>query len=149
MKVAVDMQWPAETGKTPSELLELAREASTHAYAPYSGFRVGAALLCRDGKIFTGCNIENASYGLTICAERNALAKGVSEDMEIPVAIAVTGISKTPCYPCGACRQVLAEFNSAMTVALESDGEPLLFSLAELFPHPFGKEPKRGEDDCS
>ncbi len=143
------MQWPAETGKTPSELLELARRASINAYAPYSGFPVGAALLCRDGKIFTGCNIENASYGLTICAERNALAKGVSEDMETPVAIAVTGISKRPCYPCGACRQVLAEFNPAMTVVLESDGEPSLFSLAELFPRPFVKEPKRGEDDCS
>jgi len=142
------MQWPAETGKTPSELLELAREASTHAYAPYSGFPVGAALLCRDGKVYTGCNIENASYGLTICAERTALAKGVSEDMEIPVAIAVTGISKTPCHPCGACRQVLAEFNPAMAVVLESDDGPLLFSLAELFPHPFVKEPRRGRDDC-
>jgi len=142
------MQWPAETGKTPSELLELAREASTHAYAPYSGFPVGAALLCRDGKVYTGCNIENASYGLTICAERNALAKGVSEDMEIPVAIAVTGISKTPTPPCGACRQVLAEFNPAMAVVLESDDGPLLFYLAELFPHPFVKEPKRGRDDC-
>jgi len=143
------MQWPAETGKTPSELLESAREASNHAYAPYSGFSVGAALLCRDGKIYTGCNIENASYGLTICAERNALAKGVSEDMEIPVAIAVAAISKTPCHPCGACRQVLAEFNPAMAVVLERDGEPLLFSLAELFPHPFVKGPKRGEHDGS
>ncbi|MFP4481666.1 MAG: cytidine deaminase [Thermovirgaceae bacterium] len=142
------MQWPAETGKTPSELLNLAKQASAHAYAPYSGFSVGAALLCRDGRIYTGCNIENASYGLTICAERNALAKGVSEDMSCPVAIAVVGASGKPCYPCGACRQVLAEFNPAMAVVLEDSDGPRLFSLSELFPHPFLKEPQRGEDEC-
>lgn len=142
------MQWPSETGKTPTELLAEAKEASGHAYAPYSGFCVGAALLCSDGSVYTGCNVENASYGLTICAERNALASGVLGDMKRPVAIAVVSDSARPCYPCGACRQVLAEFNPAMAVVLEDAGEALLFGLSELFPHPFFKDSRRGDDGC-
>jgi cytidine deaminase len=141
------MRWPAVTGKTPSELLERARKALARSYAPYSGFSVGAAMLCRDGAIYTGCNVENASYGLTICAERNALAKGVSENMDQPVAIAIAGSSGNPCFPCGACRQVLADFNPSMAVVLEKDGEPLLSSLSELFPHPFVKDPGGGDDE--
>jgi cytidine deaminase len=141
------MQWPSETGKTPTELLEKAREASRYAYAPYSGFSVGAALLCRDGTIHTGCNVENASLSLTVCAERNALASGVRDDMDFPVAVAVVSASGKPCYPCGACRQVLAEFNPAMAVVLEKDQEVVLLFLSELFPHPFQKEWRSGSDE--
>jgi cytidine deaminase len=83
-----------------------------HAYAPYSGFRVGAAVLLRDGRVFAGCNVENASYGLTICAERNAIFAAVAASARKPeiVAVAVCNERGVPCSPCGACRQVIGEF---------------------------------------
>ena len=89
-----------------------------HAYAPYSKFRVGAAILLGDGRIFTGCNVENASYGLTICAERNAVFAAVAASARKPeiVAVAVINHRRLPCSPCGACRQVLAEFGPRATV---------------------------------
>ena len=97
-----------------AELIEMAKKAMDGAYAPYSGFRVGAALLCADGTVYTGCNIENASYSPTICAERTAFAKAVSEGKRAFTAIAICGgkdgeISGI-CPPCGVCRQVMAEF---------------------------------------
>ncbi|NES84827.1 MAG: cytidine deaminase [Moorea sp. SIO2B7] len=96
-----------------AKLLEIAQNAMQKAYAPYSKFRVGAALLTESGKIFQGCNIENSSYGLTICAERVAIASAIAEEggnkMKIK-AIAVVNDHKTPCSPCGACRQVILEF---------------------------------------
>jgi len=99
---------------TPKELTRLAREAMNNAYAPYSGFMVGAALLCEDGTVYTGCNIENASYSPTICAERTAFSKAVSEGKRAFTAIAVcggkNGIITGICPPCGVCRQVMAEF---------------------------------------
>jgi cytidine deaminase len=93
-------------------LFRQARAAMRHAYAPYSKFRVGAAILLRDGRVFTGCNVENASYGLTICAERNAIFAAVAASARKPeiVAAAVCNDGRVPCSPCGACRQVLAEF---------------------------------------
>ncbi len=100
---------PASPSSRP--LVVAAREAATRAHAPYSGFRVGAALLAGDGRIFTGCNVENASYGLTLCAERVALAKAVSEGATVFRALAIAGgAADTPATPCGACRQALAEF---------------------------------------
>ena len=97
-----------------TELTGLAIQAMQTAYAPYSGFRVGAALLCRDGSVYTGCNIENAAYSPTICAERTAFAKAVSEGKRDFVAIAVCGgkggVITGLCTPCGVCRQVMAEF---------------------------------------
>lgn len=97
-----------------TELTGLAVQAMQTAYAPYSGFRVGAALLCRDGSVYTGCNIENAAYSPTICAERTAFAKAVSEGKRDFVAIAVCGgkggVITGLCTPCGVCRQVMAEF---------------------------------------
>jgi cytidine deaminase len=94
-------------------LLELARNAQQNAYAPYSNFRVGAAVLLENGEIFTGCNVENASYGLTNCAERSAIFAAVSrlggKNVKIR-AVAVTNEHESPCSPCGACRQVIAEF---------------------------------------
>ena len=93
------------------ELSAAALKAADAAYAPYSHFRVGAALLAKDGAVFTGCNVENRSFGLTICAERSAVVKGVSEGRRSFVALAIaTPDSKTPVGPCGACRQVLSEF---------------------------------------
>jgi cytidine deaminase len=106
-------------------LLVRASEARKHAYAPYSGFRVGAAVLMPDGRVVTGTNVENASYGLTICAERVAAASAVGasrptiRDRKI-VAVALVGSSKDPTFPCGACRQFLYEFNPAMRVVSET-----------------------------
>jgi cytidine deaminase len=99
-------------------LVRLARAAMKHAYAPYSQFRVGAAVLLSDGRFFTGCNVENASYGLTICAERNAIFCAVANSSGKPeiVAAAVVNHRGVPCSPCGACRQVLAEFGPRAVV---------------------------------
>ncbi len=105
-----------------SQLVEAARKAKEAAYAPYSGFRVGAAILCSDGSIFTGCNVENASYGATICAERTAISKGVSEGHKDIVAIAITSDDGKPCPPCGICRQVMCEFNPKMKVIMAPSG---------------------------
>jgi cytidine deaminase len=99
-----------------SELMDAARSARSHAYAPYSHLSVGAALLCDDGTIHSGCNVESGSYGLTICAERNALFSAVANGRRSFSAIAVAGPPGARTSPCGACRQVLAEFAPAMRV---------------------------------
>ena len=107
------------------KLFGVARAAMKHAYAPYSDFRVGAAILLGDGRVFTGCNVENASYGLTICAERNAVFAAVAASARKPeiLAVAVVNQRGVPCSPCGACRQVLAEFGPRATVwYLGADG---------------------------
>ncbi|HEU0014350.1 MAG TPA: cytidine deaminase [Longimicrobium sp.] len=110
--------------ETARWLLDRARQARRFAYAPYSRFHVGAALLADDGRVFTGCNIENASYGLTNCAERVAIGKAVSEGARSFAAIAVVGPEDdAPCSPCGACRQVLTEFGLALPV-VTPDGTP-------------------------
>src|ERR1700757_359529 len=119
------------------ELIKAAKIARRLAYAPYSNFSVGAALLTKDGKIFTGCNIENISLGLTICAERSAVAAAVNSGNKDFVAIAVVAGSKKPAVPCGACRQVLAEFNSAIRIlAVNEDGVVEQFELSDLLPKP-------------
>jgi len=125
---------------TDQQLVATAFEMLTKSYVPYSGFPVGAALLCKDGTVFTGCNVENAAYGSTICAERTALVKAVSEghcdDLD---RIAVAGNSEDYCWPCGACRQMLYEFNPNMTVLVaRGDGEFVSCPLYELLPHGFG-----------
>lgn len=106
------MKSPALTTKLRLKLLNRARAAMKSAYAPYSDFQVGAAVLLQDGRIFTGCNVENASYGLTICAERNAIFAAVAASKKKPAIVAVTVVNRrgVPCSPCGACRQVIAEF---------------------------------------
>ncbi len=119
---------------TITRLIAKARQARTHAYAPYSGFSVGAAVLTADGRVFSGCNVENASFGLTICAERNAVAAAVCSGQR-PVAVAVvTKEGGVP--PCGACRQVLAEFSPGMPVILAAaEGDEVeLRTLGELLP---------------
>ena len=103
------------------ELYETAVRASEKSYSPYSSFRVGSALLSSDGKIFTGCNIENSSYSLTVCAERTAIFKAVSEGITDFEAIAIYG-TENPCIPCGACLQVMSEFCNADFKIVLSDG---------------------------
>ena len=97
-------------------LVDAAKRARGHAYSPYSGVKIGAAVLTSDGSVYTGCNIENASYGLSCCAERTAMFKAVSEGARKITAIAVVGKSEEFTSPCGACRQVMVEFNPRMKV---------------------------------
>lgn len=125
------------------ELMKCAMEARKNSYSPYSGFKVGAALLCRDGKIYTGCNIENAAYTPTNCAERTAFFKAVSEGQREFLAIAVAGGREElePCYPCGVCRQVMAEFcdvEQFEIVCGTSESDLEVFRLKELLPKNFG-----------
>ena len=126
---------------TEKELIELATAMLDKAYIPYSHFPVGAALECEDGAVFTGCNIENASYGLTNCAERTALFKAVSEGRRRFRALAIAGgTPKAPAVPCGACRQALAEFcppDLPVAVAPLRRGAPVIRALAEYLPHSF------------
>lgn len=121
-------------------LIKMAFEAKKKAYTPYSGFNVGAALLTSNGKIYTGCNIESASYTPTICAERTAIAKAVSEGERSIIAIAITGDSQWT-YPCGVCRQVIREFGKDATIIIaKSEDEYREYTLEELLPHSFGPE---------
>jgi cytidine deaminase len=113
-------------------------EARERAYAPYSNFRVGAALLTADGRVFQGCNVENASYGLTICAERTAVVSAVAAGVKEFAAIAVAADQARTLSPCGACRQFLVEFNPDMTVVLVgADGELTVTTAGELLPMRF------------
>ena len=126
---------------TREELKAAAVAMLDRAYIPYSHFPVGAALECSDGTVFTGCNIENASFGPTICAERTAVAKAVSEGHTDFVRIAVAGGGDNFCVPCGVCRQVLQEFAPDLEViCLNEQGQELTFTLEELLPHSFGPE---------
>jgi len=127
------------------QLQSAARKAAENAYAPYSGFRVGAALLFDDGFIATGCNVENVSYGLTICAERNALFNAVAQRGATHkiVAIAVTNLNAAPSPPCGACRQVLAEFIAPEAIiSFPGDDRLEQRPFAEIFPFTFHLDPK-------
>ena len=110
------------------------------AYVPYSHFPVGAALECDDGAVFTGCNIENAAYGCTICAERTAIFKAVSEGHRDFVRIVIAGKSEDYCVPCGSCRQVMMEFAPEMEViCLNKKGEEKRLSIRELLPYGFDR----------
>jgi cytidine deaminase len=122
------------------ELLAAAREAQAAAYCPYSNFAVGAAVLTTDGAIYRGCNVENASYGLTICAERNAIAAAIAGGRMDLVAIAVVTSAKTPARPCGACRQVIAEFSqrgNPIIVISASDTDIAVETINALLPETF------------
>ncbi|MBL3538315.1 cytidine deaminase [Aminivibrio sp.] len=129
--------WPEDY--PPAEgLLLAAEEARALAYAPYSRFSVGAALLVEGRSDFvTGCNVENASYGLSLCAERNAAGTLAASGGGKPLAVAIAGAAGEPCLPCGACRQFLAEFNPSMLVVLREGAGTAVLSLAALFPVPF------------
>ena len=126
---------------TDKELVALAKEAMEHAYVPYSHFKVGAALLAKDGRVFKGCNIENASYGATNCAERTAIFKAVSEGCREFDAIAIVASSGDLVPPCGICRQVLFEFLPDGKVILDSDEKGMVtYSVRELLPCGFSSK---------
>ncbi len=120
-------------------LIAAARSAKERAYAPYSGFRVGAALLARDGSIFVGCNVENASYPVSLCAERSALAAAVCAGARAFEAVAIMANSVDPCPPCGMCRQALVEFagEDLLVVLVAADGSMSEFRLGDLLPEAF------------
>ena len=122
---------------TDERLLEMAIEARKNAYVPYSGYAVGAALETKDGRVFTGCNVENAAYGNTLCAERTALVKAVSEGYREFTKVAIAASGSAP-YPCGACRQSLYEFAPELEVSVTWDGHVDRVPLAELLPYGFG-----------
>jgi len=124
-----------------ARLLKAAQAARVRAYAPYSGFRVGAALLSTDGSVFAGCNLENASYGLTVCAERHALSAAVLADAPALTALLVLTDAATPTTPCGACRQVLSELAPASldVCCVTEGGGRLDTTLGELLPMGFGE----------
>lgn len=134
---------------TDRELVDLAFTMREKAYVPYSKFSVGAALMCADGTVFTGCNVENAAYGSTICAERTAVVKAVTygrrDDWKV---LAIAGGGEDYCWPCGACRQMLYEFCPELTVLVaRGDHEFVKVSLSELLPHGFGpKSLKTGNE---
>lgn len=118
-------------------LINKALAARKHAYVPYSGLHVGAALLCSDGEIFTGVNVENVSYGATNCAERTAIFKAISEGKRVFSAIAVVSDMDRLIYPCGICRQVLAEFKVPVVVVGDEKGNYKAHRLEELIPCAF------------
>lgn len=132
-----------------AKLLAEAVAAQTRAHAPYSRFFVGAAALCACGAVTPGCNVENASYGATICAERTAVAAAVARNHKRIKAVAVSG-SALPTMPCGICRQFLAEFGAAdpdFRIVLEDpQGRPLVFTIDELLPYRFALDPARRVD---
>ena len=118
-------------------LVAQSREAMTRAYAPYSRFRVGAALLAADGRVFVGCNVENASFPVSLCAERAALGAAVSAGAREFVAVAIATEAEHPTPPCGMCRQALAEFAPALAVVSVTAGDSARWSLNELLPSAF------------
>lgn len=121
------------------ELIRMAHKAREKAYTPYSKFKVGAALLTKSGRVYTGANVENKSYGLTVCAERSAVSAAVGDGERDFVAIVVSSTSRPPAPPCGACRQVLREFSADMRVIMVNvAGDRKIRTVAELLPEPFG-----------
>lgn len=122
------------------ELMKIARKACQNAYAPYSHFAVGAALLAESGRVYTGCNIENASYGLTCCAERNAIFAAVGAGERRFKMLAVAADSPEPVAPCGACRQVIAEFGIPLVVMGNLKESTKTMTAEELLPYGFGQE---------
>lgn len=121
------------------KLMDCAIKARENAYSPYSHFAVGAALLCEDGTLYEGCNIENASYGLTNCAERTAIFKAVSEGHTKFKALAVVADTEGPCTPCGACRQVMAEFKIPLIIMGNLMGNIKIVTIEELLPFSFSE----------
>ncbi len=128
---------------TQNNLLQTALTASENAYAPYSNFYVGCALIGIDNNIYTGCNVENASYSLTMCAERNAIFSMVAKGCSKFKAIAIASKNNTETYPCGACRQVMLEFcenENTPVLVYSKENTPSKTTVSELLPHSFTKE---------
>jgi cytidine deaminase len=121
-------------------LVAAAESVRGRAHAPYSNFKVGSAILDSDGAVHTGCNVENASYGLSVCAERHAIGAAVAAGSSELIAVAVVADTTPPTTPCGACRQVLAEFGDLPVILANLNGERTLTSVARLLPEAFGPE---------
>jgi cytidine deaminase len=120
------------------DLINKAKLASNNAYAPYSKFYVGACILFDDGSEYTGCNVENSSYGLSLCAERNAISSAVVHGQKGKLlAVAISSKNTTHCSPCGACRQWIYEFNSEAEVVLENHDEIVVYKIKDLLPYAF------------
>jgi cytidine deaminase len=135
----------ARDSKQDDSLREAALRALDNAYAPYSNFRVGAALRTRSGEVVTGCNMENSAYGLAICAETLAVASAVSQGLTEFDEIAIATDDSEPTPPCGACRQVLNEFAPDITISSYTrEGREATWTLRELLPHAFVLNPSRG-----
>jgi cytidine deaminase len=126
---------------TSKELVDIARQAREQAHAPYSNFKVGAALECADGRVVTGCNVENSSYGLSMCAERVAIFKAISEGLRDFKRIAVIADTHAPVRPCGACRQVISDLFPKDTEVILANlhGELEVTTIRELLPAPFDR----------
>jgi len=132
---------------SPQEMMDLAEKARKLAYAPYSKYQVGAALLTKSGKIYLGCNVENASYGLTVCGERVAVFKAISEGETEFEALAIATPSRRGNGPCGSCRQVLREFCNDLTIYVRKEGDKILsFQLTDLLPKSFGPQNLDGSE---
>jgi len=125
-------------------LIDIANKAKQNAYAPYSNFHVGAALIAGSGKVYTGVNVENASYGATICAERTAVIKAISEGEKSIKALAISGNTEDYIFPCGICRQVIAEFaaEDLVIICCNKKGEYKVYSMEDLLPNAFVFEKK-------
>ncbi|MEA2766666.1 MAG: cytidine deaminase [Gemmatimonadaceae bacterium] len=135
----------AKKAETKASLREAAMRALDNAHAPYSNFKVGAALLTRDGRLITGCNVENSAYGLAICAETLAVASAVSQGLTEFDEIAIASDDREPTPPCGACRQVLNEFAPNIRISSYTrDGKEASWTLKELLPHAFVLNQSRG-----
>jgi homotetrameric cytidine deaminase/rRNA maturation RNase YbeY len=135
-----DLAAAAVDARTIKKLVRLAKKARENAYAPYSKFKVGAVVLARDGKTFTGCNVENSSYGLTCCAERNAIFQAVGAGAQDLFCLCVLADTQDPVAPCGACRQVMSEFGIEWVVMANAAGETKTVPLADLLPYGFTKQ---------
>ncbi len=122
------------------ELIELAYKAREFSYSPYSNFKVGAALLTEEGKVFLGTNIENSSYGACICAERTAAVKAISEGYTKFLKIAIVSDRNKITFPCGICRQFLCEFNDDLEIILDDNGDAKVYKLSDLLKYSFKKE---------
>ena len=131
-----------------NQLVELALRARERAYVPYSHFRVGACLMSKNGTLYCGCNIENASYGLTCCAERNAVFAAVCSGVRRFKTLCVVADTDEPVAPCGACRQVLAEFPFEKIILANCKGQTKTMSVAELLPYGFGSESLNIKNKC-
>ncbi len=127
-------------------LFEQARAAAAFAYAPYSDFHVGAAIVADDGRVFTGANVENSAYGATICAEANAITTAAAAGVRTIDTVAVACLDTGECYPCGNCRQVMREFNVTTVIVQESAGAYRVHPLSELLPHAFGPDQLSGTE---
>ncbi len=123
---------------SPEHLLKLACEAAENAYAPYSGFKVGASVLYKDGSVYSGCNVENASYGLSLCAERSAISSAIKHGKHTGLlAIAICSQNAGLCFPCGACRQWITEFSKDAKIIVRHKSGLKEYSAQELLPHSF------------